>query len=235
MVQPPSEQEPAPLDAEELEGIPVFPLPRVVLLPGGVLPLHLFEPRYRAMISDCLEQGPRAIAMAMLQPGWERDYDGRPAIRSVAGIGRLVAHRKNPDGTYDLVLRGVARARLDELDAPERAYRVARATVIDDDDADETPALRRAIEPVLATSATLAALERAAGRGNDRPADGSGPAGRVIDRLADRWLHDAATRQRVLETASVPDRIALVGDALATLLARLSSPSPRGGRPPSSN
>ena len=77
MVLPPSRPEPEPLAPEELAALPIFPLPRVVLLPGAALPLHVFEPRYRAMMHDCLEAGPRAIAMAMLAPGWERDYEGR--------------------------------------------------------------------------------------------------------------------------------------------------------------
>ena len=50
--------------------IPLFPLPGVVLLPGTLLPLHIFEPRYRAMVADALE-GDRTIGMAMLKPGWE--------------------------------------------------------------------------------------------------------------------------------------------------------------------
>ncbi|MDQ3032999.1 MAG: LON peptidase substrate-binding domain-containing protein [Myxococcota bacterium] len=231
----PNERELEPLSLEELEAIAVFPLPRVVLLPGGVLPLHLFEPRYRAMMQDCIDHGPRAIAMAMLQPGWERDYERSPAIRPIAGVGRIVAHRKNPDGTFDLVLRGLCRARLEERTDLDRAYRVARATLLDDEDGEDEPALRRAIEPVLATASSLAMLERASGRGTADPLEVTGPAGRVVDRLADRWVHDAATRQTILETASVPGRVARVSDALVTLLAQLSSPSPSGGSTPPSN
>ena len=50
--------------------IPLFPLPGVVLLPGTLLPLHIFEPRYRAMVADALA-GSRMIGMAMLKAGWE--------------------------------------------------------------------------------------------------------------------------------------------------------------------
>lgn len=216
----------AEFEPEELEAMPVFPLPRVVLLPGGVLPLHIFEPRYRAMVADCLSHGPRAIAMAMLAPGWEGQYEGRPAIRPIGGAGRIVAHRKNADGTYDLVLHGISRVRLDEQTDHERPYRLAHAHVIpDQDDADEQ-ALRRALEPVLATASSLAALER---RGLVPMPELRGPAGKVIDRLADRWVHEPAARQRILETASVPGRIARVGDHLVTLLARLAAPSSGSG------
>jgi uncharacterized protein len=208
------------LSDEELAGLPVFPLPRVVLLPGGVLPLHLFEPRYRMMASDCTTRGPAVIAMAMLAPGWEGDYEGRPAIRPIAGAGRIVAHRRNPDGSHDLVLEGVARVRLAEVMDAARPYRVARATVLADEDEDEPGLLRRALEPVLATAASLAALER---RSALPALDLRGPVGSVVDRLAERWVHDAPTRQEILEALSVPARVALVGDALVGLLARAAT------------
>jgi Lon protease-like protein len=216
-----------PFSDEELACLPVFPLPSVVLLPGSVLPLHVYEPRYRAMIRDCLSEGPRALAMAMLAPGWERDYEGRPTILAVAGAGRIVAHRRNPDGTYDLVIQGVSRVRLEELPAGAVAYRRARATVLADGRAEDIAALRRAIEPLLATATSLAAMERAAGRAVPVHEPIGAPA-RVVDRLADRWVRDVALRQRILETTDVPQRIALVGDALATTLALLSKA--HGGR-----
>ncbi|HEV8231601.1 MAG TPA: LON peptidase substrate-binding domain-containing protein, partial [Thermoanaerobaculia bacterium] len=68
--------------------IPLFPLPGVVLLPGTRLPLHIFEPRYRAMVADALA-GDGAIGMAMLKPGWERSGP-IPAIFPVGGAGRIV-------------------------------------------------------------------------------------------------------------------------------------------------
>jgi Lon protease-like protein len=222
MVLPPSREEAPPLDPGELASLPIFPLPRVVLLPGGTLPLHIFEPRYRSMMHDCIEKGPRAMAVAMLAPGWERDYEGRPPIVPVAGAGRIAAHRKNPDGTFDLVLEGVARVRLHEHPPGDSAYRRARATVLADVPDGDDPALRRVLEPVLATASSLAAIERGQGRTSVPTPDLSGTPGRIADRLADRWVHDAARRQRILETTDVAARIAVVGDALATMLALLS-------------
>ena len=61
-----SEPEPAPLSSEELEALPIFPLPRLVFFPGSRLPLHLFEPRYLEMMEHCLQRGPEAIAVATL-------------------------------------------------------------------------------------------------------------------------------------------------------------------------
>ena len=68
--------------------IPLFPLPDVVLLPGTLLPLHIFEPRYRAMVADALA-GDRTIGMAMIRPG--RESSGpTPKIHPVGGAGRIV-------------------------------------------------------------------------------------------------------------------------------------------------
>jgi Lon protease-like protein len=62
--------------------IPIFPLPNVVLFPNVFLPLHIFEPRYKEMVADALA-GDRIIGMALLRPGWEGDYEGRPPIYPV--------------------------------------------------------------------------------------------------------------------------------------------------------
>jgi uncharacterized protein len=58
--------------------IPIFPLPNVVLFPNVFLPLHIFELRYRAMVTDALA-GDRIIGMALLRPGFEVEYEGTPA------------------------------------------------------------------------------------------------------------------------------------------------------------
>ena len=92
--------------------ISLFPLPDVVLLPGTLLPLHIFEPRYRAMVADALE-GDRRIGMAMLKPGWELS-DDPPPILPVGGAGRIVESEQFPDGRYNIVLEGEFRYRIVE-------------------------------------------------------------------------------------------------------------------------
>ena len=90
---------------------PLFPLPNVVLFPRAVLPLHIFEDRYKAMITDAL-RGNRLIAMALLKPGWEQNYYGRPEIHPVVCVGTLLTHEKLPDGKYNLLLQGHTRTGL---------------------------------------------------------------------------------------------------------------------------
>jgi Lon protease-like protein len=103
--------------------IPIFPLPNVVLFPTVCLPLHIFEPRYRDMVADALE-GDRIIGMALLRPGWEGDYEGRPAIYPVGCAGLITHAERLPDGRYNIILRGLEKFRVIR-ERDQRAYRVA--------------------------------------------------------------------------------------------------------------
>ena len=108
--------------------IPLFPLPNVVLFPNVHLPLHIFEPRYREMVSDALD-GDRIIGMVLLRPGWEGDYEGRPSIYPV-GCAGLISHAERlSDGRYNIVLRGLEKFRVRREDT-ERSYRVAEVDAI---------------------------------------------------------------------------------------------------------
>lgn len=107
----------------------LFPLPNVVLFPGAALPLHIFEPRYRQMTADALA-GDRRITMVRLREGWETEYLGLPAIYDVACVGEVLGSQRRPDGRYDLLLLGVARARILEEPATDKLYRVARVEVL---------------------------------------------------------------------------------------------------------
>jgi hypothetical protein len=95
--------------------LPIFPLPNVVLFPNVFLPLHIFEPRYREMVADALKHD-RMIGMALLRPGWETDYDGRPPIFPIGCSGVITHAEPLPDGRYHIVLRGVERFRILEED-----------------------------------------------------------------------------------------------------------------------
>jgi len=83
--------------------IPMFPLPSVVFFPHTLLPLHIFEARYRQMLADCLA-GERRLAVVLLKPGWEADYYGCPPVCSVAEAIEVVealllrTHRASPQG-----------------------------------------------------------------------------------------------------------------------------------------
>lgn len=220
-----SELEIEPLRDEELAALPVFPLPRVVFFPGSVLPLHVFEPRYRAMMEDCVSRGPRAIVVALLEPGWESDYEGRPPVHEIAGAGRIVDFARRDDGRFDLLLHGLTRVRLEELPAEGLAYRRARCTPLPDR-VPHPAAVERMLPDVLGAASALATIVRQRHPRFELGVDRETPPGIVADRIADRLIADVARRQALLEQPDVKVRLALLHEALLDLLAGLA---PAGG------
>ncbi len=92
------------------------------------LPLHVFEPRYRALVRDALETH-RTIGMALLRPGYETEYEARPPIYPLGCVGAIVEEERLADGRYNLVLRGRSRFRvLEERDGGP--YRLARVEAL---------------------------------------------------------------------------------------------------------
>src|SRR5881275_2591828 len=110
---------------DDLSSVALFPLPSVVLFPRAVLPLHIFEDRYRAMTADALI-GDRRIAMALLKPGWEKTYYGKPEIEPVVCVGRILSHEKLADGKYNFLLQGELRARIVRELPADQTYRRAQ-------------------------------------------------------------------------------------------------------------
>ena len=131
--------------------IPVFPLPTVVLFPNVFLPLHIFEPRYRQMVDDALN-GDRIIGMVLLRPGWERDYDGRPAVYPVGCAGVITHAERLPDGRFNIVLRGMEKFRITGEEGG-KAYRLAHVEPVPEPAAEsvrtEMRTERRKLETLL--------------------------------------------------------------------------------------
>lgn len=93
------------------ETIPVFPLPGALLLPRGRLPLHIFEPRYLAMIEDCLKTKHRLIGM--IQPR-EVPGTGEKRLNAIGCAGRVTGFSETEDGRYMITLSGISRFRVKE-------------------------------------------------------------------------------------------------------------------------
>ena len=118
--------------AAEFSGIArLFPLPNLVMFPHVLQPLHVFEPRYREMVEEALADD-RLIAMALLAPGWEADYEGRPRLHAVACLGRIASHQRLDDGRFNLLLAGLRRARLLRELPPDKLFREAEVEILDD-------------------------------------------------------------------------------------------------------
>jgi Lon protease-like protein len=109
----------------------LFPLPNLVLFPHVMQPLHIFEPRYRSLMEDALATD-RLIAMAVLEPGWENDYEGRPQLCTTACLGRITTYHRFDDGTFNLLLLGLERVKLVRELGPDKLYREAEVEICED-------------------------------------------------------------------------------------------------------
>lgn len=109
--------------------IALFPLDSAVLLPQQVVPLHIFEPRYRQMIEQSLDAAGQ-IAMAVFEgKDWKQHYHARPTLRDAVCVGQIIQHERLDDGRFNILLQGVCRARIEtELD-PEQGILYRRATL----------------------------------------------------------------------------------------------------------
>jgi Lon protease-like protein len=213
----------------DLSAVPLFPLPNVVLFPKAVLPLHIFEERYKTMTADALAGG-RQVAMALLKPGWEKDYYQKPAIEPVVCVGTIVSHEKLPDGKYNFLLQGHTRARI-VRELPGKPYRVARLEARPETNAveaeleSECQRLMRLFRPTLLGATPVGRQLRALLGGEARTAD-------IVDLLAFNYVDDVLLKQSLLEETDVRNRARRVADALEAARAVLQLASlPEGADP----
>ena len=173
--------------------IPIFPLPGTVLFPNVFLPLHIFEPRYRAMVNDALA-GDRIIGMVLLRPGFEADYDRRPAVYPVGCAGVITHAERLGDGRFNIVLRGIEKFRVVDEDAT-RSYRLAHIQPLPEQPtAEQREQLRRQrtrLEALLA-----AAVERA---GSDPKFPPAIPDEDLVNALSQYLELEPLERQALLE------------------------------------
>jgi Lon protease-like protein len=111
-----------------IEDLALFPLPQVVFFPHTLLPLHVFEPRYRTMTERVLA-GTKQLAVVLITEPRRIDAQGHPPIAKIATVGEVVRSNRLADGRYNLALEGKARVTLEELPF-EPPFRRARAVVL---------------------------------------------------------------------------------------------------------
>lgn len=117
---------------------PLFPLTNCALLPHATIPLHIFEPRYLAMIHDALDSR-GLIAMATYQSAPREPSDQpHPALRPIVCLGLIVRHQHLDDGRYHILLQGICRARI-EREIDHEPYRLAILRPIDVSDEQHSP------------------------------------------------------------------------------------------------
>lgn len=215
----PSPTSPRPLPSR-LSRLGIFPLPSAQLFPHTLLPLHVFEPRYRALTRDCLA-GSRLMAVALLKPGYEPRYAERPDVHPVCGVGEIVEHRRYPDGRYDILLRGLGRVRIVRELPPDEPYRLVEADRLDEPFA-EGPHVIAAHQALLVLCDRLAAALpdggetlRALAREEDDPCA-------CADVLCAALITEPDERQEALEALDPIDRLDRASAAAALLLDRFT-------------
>ena len=215
------------IDSAHLESLIIFPLPDVVFFPGTLLPLHIFEPRYRQMTRDALEQE-RPIAMATIDPSGRTDSYDRPLVRPYAGVGKIVESEELADGRFLMVLGGEMRVRIVDEYAPERPYRLVRAVPVPDEPGDEQ-ATEDALESIRALVMTMrGANARLASVVMEELEKHPDPAV-FTNRLASMIGGDTNAQYRFLQTIRVSDRMTAIVEKISDILARISATSAGGG------
>jgi Lon protease-like protein len=204
---------------DALSALPIFPLPRVTLFPGTELPLHVFEPRYRQMLEDCLASH-EAMAVATLREDVETPSEAQPLVHRIAGAGIIVRSEKLADGRSNIVLLGQARVVLEEVPHPG-PYRRARARVLQDLDAPVSDADRSALVSLAARFSDIAR------KLNPRfsvaiPAQAT--ASELSDFVAAHFVLHPDARQALLETLDVGARVSHLIDILSSQVAYSSRP-----------
>jgi uncharacterized protein len=207
---------------EALHRLPMFPLPNVVLFPHALLPLHIFEERYRAMARDVLA-GQRFLAVGLIVPGQDLDVVERPLVRPVAGIGEVVMAHELADGRFNLVVRGRARIRIEEELLSDRPYRLVRASVLTDGPVTDERELRDADQALRALVNNLADAIPEGGELLRQVVAAQETSSELVDVLAAALVVEPALRQALLETRDVLRRIERVSAEVVAMTARVAS------------
>jgi Lon protease-like protein len=183
--------------------VPIFPLAGAILFPRSQLPLHIFEPRYREMVSDAMDGGGQ---IAMIQP-LSLDDEPNPPLYAVGCVGEIVGVEELEDGRFNIVLLGLDRFRLVREVESDSAYRCAEVDIEAFDDS----------EPAPLSLAERAEVEREARRLGD--AMGLAVDWDAVSRLDDEMLvnaiaqvapFDVGAKQALLEEERLDSRADLL-------------------------
>ncbi|MGH9442673.1 MAG: LON peptidase substrate-binding domain-containing protein [Thermoanaerobaculia bacterium] len=188
--------------------IPLFPLPGVVLFPGTLLPLHVFEPRYRALVAHALETD-RLIGMAMISAADPEIEPGRPAIHELGGAGKIVESELLEDGRYNIILEGSFRFRIvrEETPGPYRSAMVEVAPTEPFPSGVEEQTIVTGVRELFAGLQPQLDLP-------PLPAENLS-AERLSGELALRLRWPPDTLQKILEAGSLPERFGAIASRLS--------------------
>ena len=208
--------------SEALRRLPMFPLPNVVLFPHALLPLHVFEERYRALARDVLA-GHHFLAVTLLSRPEEADLHDRPAVERIAGVGEVVMAHELPDGRFNLVVRGRARIHIDEELASDRPYRLVRASLLPDGPVGDARELRDADQSLRALVGNLADAIPEGGELLRQVVAAQESPSELVDVLAAALIVEPGLRQSLLETRDVLRRLERVSAEVVAMTARIGA------------
>jgi Lon protease-like protein len=193
-------------------------------LPGGLLPLHVFEPRYRELTRDCLA-GHHLMGIARLRPGFESTYYGRPPVYERCGVGRIICSDELPDGRFALLLRGVGRVEIARELQVERTYRVVEAKPLADGSFDTAEARECQRRLVKLCDRLAEVIDQGGPQLRDLVRSFDSP-GACADAIAAALIMDADARQELLESCDPMMRLQRTLGHVSHLLCELA---PCGG------
>jgi Lon protease-like protein len=183
----------------------VMALPGAMLFPGAMLPLYIFEPRYRKMLADALA-GERMFAVGLVSSGDDSD------VCEIGGAGFVRACVANPDGTSRLILQGVGRVRFCEW-LPGEPYRLARVAVLDSESS--TPLLAGSLRAEVRQ--LCGKLLKGHAKQIGRLLDSAATDGDFADFVGANLVDDAIIRQKLLEELEVTRRLEILAAYLTSL------------------
>jgi hypothetical protein len=205
--------------------VPVFPLPGVVLFPGAEMNLHIYELRYRTMVRDALSSE-RLIALATLESGWEREYQGSPAFHPLGCVARFEEVSWLPNDCYDLRVRGAVRARFGRA-VREFPYRACVVEPLPEAPYTETdPLAQMARQSLLEERARLGPLGLEVWLAPPQFAEDA-PLAVVVGALATSARFPAEEKLALLSEDDVVTRARLLHEAMRRL-GRAAPPKPPG-------
>ncbi len=185
--------------------VPMFPLPNIYLFPGSVMPLNIFEPRYRKMVEDQLDRQGRIVMANLVQQespegkdAVEEDLVPVPPVHPIAGLGEIGHHKRLDDGRFLIWLIGLARVRVKEV-ASSEPYRIAEVEVISEVPPSDDEA--EAIRPRL--------LDAIGKRTTNEMANAGIPLGLMVDALLQCLPLTPETMQDMFSELSISQRAEL--------------------------
>lgn len=206
-----------------LRRLPLFPLEDVVLFPHSMIPLYVFEARYRKMVRDVLASN-RLLAISLQLEKEDTAEGAVPRVADIASVGEVVLAQELPDGRFNLVVRGRARIAIDQELPSDEPYRLVAAHEIPDDPPADSPdvveadtALRALVTGLAESIPDGGELLKHVAAAQDSPAA-------LANVMAASLVADARTRQRLLETTDVFQRLEQLSNEVVALIDRVGKP-----------